>query len=231
MVFSTATLPASSTATSSSVEAQSVGHALRRLGHLADHREHGALDRLLDGAISAGGALRKSLFEIGGGEVCGAAPHVAEAADDLRKDDARVAARAHERALGDRGGHGRDALDVALLQLFEDGTHGERQVGARVAVRHRIDVEVVDDAALRLDGGESGVDDRDGGVPDAQSCRSSTRTLIWPSGTPADLRDLVTHLLLQVGRHLREIDAALHDDVKADVGGAVLDFDLDAFGE
>ncbi len=166
------------------VEAQRVGHALRRLRHLADHGEHGALDGLLDGAIGAGGAFGESFFEIGRGEVCGAAPHVTEAADDLRQDDARVAARAHERALGDGGGYGRDAFDVALLELFEDGAHGERQVGARVAVRHRIHVEVVDDAALRLDGGEGGADDRDGGEPDAQSCRSSTRTLISPSGTP-----------------------------------------------
>ena len=117
------------------VQAERVGHALRRLGHLADDREHGALDRLLDGAVGAGGALGERLLEVGGGEVLGAAPHVAEAAHDLRQDDARVAARAHERALGDGGGHVRDALGVALLELLEHGAHGEREVGAGVAVR------------------------------------------------------------------------------------------------
>ena len=113
-----------------------------------------------------------------------APPDLADAAHDLRQDDARVAARAHERALGDGGRDGRHALDVALLQLLEDGAHGEREVGARVAVRHRVHVEVVDDAAFRLEGGQRGLDDGDGGAADAQSCRSSTRTLISPTGTP-----------------------------------------------
>ena len=161
-----------------------LGHAVRSLGHLADHGEHRALDRLLDGAVGAVGALRERLLEVGRGEVLRAAPHVAEAAHDLREDDAGVAASAHERALGDRGGDRRDALGVALLELLEDGAHGEREVGARVAVRDGIDVEVVDDAALSLDSGERGVDDGDGGEPDAQSWRSSTRTLTSPSGTP-----------------------------------------------
>ena len=48
-----------------SVEAQRVGHALRGLGHLADHREHGAFDGLLDGPIGAGGALGQSFLEVG----------------------------------------------------------------------------------------------------------------------------------------------------------------------
>jgi len=68
--------------------------------------------------------------------------------------------------------------------VLENSAHGEREIGARIAVGDRVDVEVVDDAALRLDGREGRVDDRDGGDPDAQSCRSSTRTLISPSGTP-----------------------------------------------
>ncbi len=146
--------------------------------------EHGALDRLLDGAIGAAGALGERLLEVRRGEVLGAAPHIAEAAHDLREDHAGVAARAHERTLGDRGGDRRDALDVALLELFENRAHGEREVGARVAVRDRVHVEVVDDAALSLDGCERGIDNGDGGEPYAQSWRSSTRTLTSPRGTP-----------------------------------------------
>ena len=80
------------------------------------------------------------------------APYVADAAHDLRQDDARVAARAHERPLGDGGGDRRHALGVAVLQLFEDGAHGEREVGAGVTVRDGIHVEVVDDVALGLEG-------------------------------------------------------------------------------
>ena len=159
------------------VEPQRVGHTLRRRGHLADHGEHSALDGLLHRAVGAGGTLGERLLEIGRGEVLGAAPHVAQTAHDLRQDDAGVAARAHERALGDGRRHGGDVLRIALLQLLEDRADRERQVGAGVTVGNRVHVEVVDDAALRLDGGEGGVDHRDGGDPDVQSWRSSTRTL------------------------------------------------------
>ena len=76
------------------------------------------------------------------------------------------------------------SVDVALLELLDHGAHGERHVGARVAVRDRVDVEVVDELALSLDGGERGLDDSDGGGADDQSWRSSTRTLISPTGTP-----------------------------------------------
>ena len=62
-------------------------------------------------------------------------------------------------------------------------------------------------------------------------CRSSTRTLISPTGTTPDLLDLVAHLLAQVGRDLAEVEAALHDDVQADVGPALVDIDLHALAE
>ena len=167
------------------LEPESVGHGLRGRRHLADDGEHGALDGRLDGAVGGVLALEDRPLEDGGVERVGLTPDVADAAHDLGEDDAGVAARAHERALGDGGGHGRDVGDLALLELLDHGAHGERHVGAGVPVRDGVHVEVVDVLTLSLDGGERGLDDSDGGgAYDAQSCRSSTRTLMSPTGTP-----------------------------------------------
>ncbi len=166
------------------LESEAVRHRLCRRRHLADDREHGAFDGLLDRPVGGVLSLHHRLLEHGRVERVGLPPHVADATDDLGQDDARVATRAHERPLGDRGGHRRDVGHIALLEFFHHGAHGERHVGPRVAVRDRVDVEVVDELALSLDGGECGLDDADGGGPDDQSWRSSTRTLICPTGMP-----------------------------------------------
>ena len=166
------------------LEPEAVGDRLRRRGHLADDGEHGALDRRLDGPVGGVLTLDDGALEHGGVERVGLAPHLADAAHDLGEDDAGVAARAHQRALGHRRGDRGDVPDVALLELLDDRAHRERHVGARVAVRHRVHVEVVDELALSLDGRERGLDDADGGGADDQSWRSSTRTLISPTGTP-----------------------------------------------
>ncbi len=166
------------------LQPEAVRHGLRRRRHLADDGEHGALDRRLHGAVGGVLPLHHGPLEHRRVQRVGLPPHVADAAHDLGEDDAGVAAGAHERALGDGGGHRRDVGDVALLELLDHGAHGERHVGARVAVRDRVDVEVVDELALSLDGGERGLDDSDGGGADDQSWRSSTRTLISPTGTP-----------------------------------------------
>ena len=167
------------------LEPEAVGHRLRGRRHLADDGEHGALDRRLHGAVRGVLPLEHRPLEHGGVERVGLAPDVADAAHDLGEDDAGVAAGAHERALGDGGGHRRDVGDVALLELLDHGAHGERHVGAGVPVGDGVHVEVVDELALSLDGGERGLDDSDcGGAYGDQSCRSSTRTLISPTGTP-----------------------------------------------
>ena len=167
------------------VERDAVGHALRSGRHLADDREHGALHGLLDGPVGGAGAFAERELELARPERVRAAPHLADAAYDLRQDDAGVAAGAHERALGHGGRYRGDAVLLGEPQLFDDGPHRQGEVGPGVAVGDRIHVEVVDDRPLRLHGGEGGFDDREGGGADAQSCRSSTRTVMSATGMPA----------------------------------------------
>ncbi len=77
--------------------------------------------------------------------ILGVAEPLGEAAQNLRGDDAGVAACAHERAVGDRLGN---VLDGGVLwerlHLLDDGPKGERHVGAGVAVGNGEDVELVD---------------------------------------------------------------------------------------
>ena len=81
------------------------------------------------------------------------AQHLHASAHDLREDDTAVAPSAHERRLGDR------RADLALGEMLGqpgDGLrhalYGEREIGARVAVGHRIDVEIVDLLFALLEG-------------------------------------------------------------------------------
>jgi hypothetical protein len=67
------------------------------------------------------------------------------AADDLREDDAGVAARSEQRRVGDVG--------VPRLERLADGAHGEQHVRPGVAVGHRIDVEVVDARPVAVESG------------------------------------------------------------------------------
>ena len=82
------------------------------------------------------------------------ADDVGEPADDLGQDHARVAARAHQRGPSDLVG---EALAVGVVELLEGllhRAHGQRQIRAGVPVGNRIDVEVVDPAAARLQSGD-----------------------------------------------------------------------------
>jgi hypothetical protein len=84
-----------------------------------------------------------------GSPALGIAEPLGEAAQDLGGDDARVAAGAHEGAMGDRLGN---VLHRGVLRerldLLHDGPKRERHVGAGVSVRDREHVELVDLLAL-----------------------------------------------------------------------------------
>nr|BFE68425.1 hypothetical protein GCM10020092_017260 [Actinoplanes digitatis] len=125
--------------------------AVRRGRH---HREHRALDRLGHRRVRrlAGPAQ-------GPGQFAAAHRHrrrerVGHAAQDLRHDDARVAPRAEQRAAGhsahrraQRRLPGRLGLAGEIGGLVEGllgRGEGEHQVGAGVAVGHRVDVQLVD---------------------------------------------------------------------------------------
>ena len=114
-VRATASSPRRTRSTSSSPRRGVAGRALLRLlGELADHREHRPLDGPPHGAVGGvGGAAQRLRRERRRDPVRRLREHVGRAADDLREDHARVAARAHQRAAGDvageRGAVGRAA--------------------------------------------------------------------------------------------------------------------------
>ena len=93
------------------------------------------------------------------GRAGGLAEHVGGSAHDLREDHARVAARAHQRAARDVARERLPARRRGLVDGLGNRAHRHRQVRAGVAVRNRIDVEVVDAPAARLERRERGADD------------------------------------------------------------------------
>ena len=128
-----------------------VAGVLGLLGELADHRQHRSLHRTPYRAVGgvAGGA--EGAADRRGVEQPGLAERLGGAAQDLGEDHARIAAGAHQRRprelLREHGavGSGRG------LEHVHDRARRLRQVRAGVAVRHRIDVQVVDAAAVRLE--------------------------------------------------------------------------------
>ena len=67
-----------------------------------------------------------------------------ESPQNLRKDDARVAARPPERTERSCGGNLRHRVALAFLDLLDRALHGHEHVCARIAVRHGEDVERID---------------------------------------------------------------------------------------
>ena len=85
------------------------------------------------------------------------AEHLHGAANDLRQDDPAVPPGAHERRLGDSGAD--FALGETLGQQgdgLRHASHGKGEVGPRIAVGHRIDVEIVDLLFALLEGRKPG---------------------------------------------------------------------------
>ena len=148
-----------------------LGRHARR--HVAQDGEDRALGRLAHRAVRAlRGARHRGADEDRVDELAGAADELlGGAADELREDDAAVAAGAEQGRAGD----GLDDLVAADLvdeatspcervrrepvELGEHGLQRERHVVAGVAVGDREDVEVVDLAAARLEVRERAVDD------------------------------------------------------------------------
>ena len=137
-----------------------------RVGHLAEDGQHrplgGLAHRVIGGVGGAGegGGDEHRVDQLAGpaGQLLGGA------ADDLAEDDARVAARPHQRRAGQRL-HQPGAADLVDLepvepvQLLHHGAHRHRHVVAGVAVGDREHVEVVDLLAAGLQGGVRGADD------------------------------------------------------------------------
>ena len=149
-VRSTASAPRSTTAASSS-RGRPVDVRLRLLGHLADNREHRPFDRLRHCAVRGVAGPAERSRQRRRVELLGLGDDLGEAAQDLREDDARVAAGAHQRCARQFVRERREIVRCRRVQLFDRGSDGEREIRARVAVGDRVDVEVVDAPAVALE--------------------------------------------------------------------------------
>ena len=126
---------------------------LSLLGHLADDRENRPLDRpdVAHRAIAGVAPGPKRCGERGSAHGVRRPDALREAAKDLREDHARIPLPGAERNVehlvrelrGGGGGRRLDRLDHAAQR--------EDEVRARVPVRHRIDVQVVDPLPVRLE--------------------------------------------------------------------------------
>ena len=120
---------------------------LRLLRELAGNRQHRPLLRVADGGVARVARSPKRPCDRCGVDRAFIPQCLDRATDELGEDDPRVPSRAHE-----RGAH-----DVGTRVAFErrdDGAHGLGHVRARVPVRDRVDVQVVDAGPARLESGQ-----------------------------------------------------------------------------
>ena len=121
---------------------------LRLLRELAGDGQHRPLLGVADGGVACVARSAKRPCDRRGVDPLAIAHCLDRAADELREDDPRIAPRAHERG----------ADDVSVQVAFErrdDRAHGLGHVRARVPVRDRVDVQVVDAGPARLQSGQS----------------------------------------------------------------------------
>ena len=128
-----------------------VARILGLLGELADHRQHRPFDGPAHGAVGGVARGAEGAADRGRVEQPGLAERLGGAPQDLREDHARVAASAHQRRARELLRERRAVGGRRGVEHLHDRARGLRQVRARVAVRHGIDVQVVDAAAVRLE--------------------------------------------------------------------------------
>ena len=132
--------------------------ALVGLGRdVAQDREDRALDRLTNGLEGDLDGTTEGEGDVGGRNgLVGRDEALGHAAQDLRSDNARVTASAHEGAMGDGAG---DGLHVSVggkrRELLGHRGERERHVGAGVAVGYGEDVKLVDLLGLVGNGSRS----------------------------------------------------------------------------
>ena len=122
---------------------------LRLLGQGTGDGQHRPFLRIANGRVTGIARPAKGTREGGRVDLGCIAESLDGAADELREDHPGVAARAHERG----------ADDVGVRIAIERGDHRARGLGhvrARVPVRDRVDVQVVDAGPARLERRQSG---------------------------------------------------------------------------
>ena len=127
------------------------GYGCRRFRHDADDGKYRAFLGFRDCAVSDLGAAfecrGKGLFVYRNLRV----QRDRETLEYLRQYDAAVAARAFERAFGERDREFAYIFRTDRRDLAHGGRHGEGHIRARVAVRHGEYVELVDNGTVQLE--------------------------------------------------------------------------------
>ena len=119
-----------------------------------------------------------------------------------------------------------------LLERLDDRPHGQREVRAGVAVRNRVDVEVVDALPVGLEVAEREAGDLTGAVEvHDERLTSSMRTSTAATGEPGLPLDLVRDAVAHRRGDLGQVEPVLDDDVEVDLEAAVARLHLDAVGE
>ena len=126
------------------------------LGHLTDDRQHRPFDGTAHGAVGGVARGAERTRHERRVDLVVLAQHLGEPPHDLAEDDPGVAARAHQRSTGELLRNGFVAGGARAVERLDDRADGEREIGAGIAVRHRVDVEVVDALPVRLEVAQRG---------------------------------------------------------------------------
>ena len=133
-------------------------HAVHLVREVGEHGEDRALARLAQAVARIVGAAAHAVGELVRAEIAEMAEPVAESEEELREDGAGVAARAVERGVRDARQGLAGVVVRRARQAAEHRAHGEREVRARVAVRHREDVDLVEVLLPRQQARDAGLE-------------------------------------------------------------------------
>jgi hypothetical protein len=138
-----------------------LGVGLGCVRELADDRQDRPFDRTADGAVRLVGGPSQGARDCRRVNLVALAELLGRAANDLREDHTRVAARAHQRRARKRmGERGAVVARGRAVEGLRDPARREQHVRARVAVGHGIDVEVVDPLPAPLERGHRAADEQ-----------------------------------------------------------------------
>ena len=160
-----------------------VRRAIRRVNGLrrsAHHAQHRALNRIADGLVACIGCRSHRPRERCAVRMLAVRQPAREPLHELGEDDAAVATSAEQRSARDRAAH-RTYSGRRRIRQFGGRRRAKRQqhVDARIAVRHREDVEGIDGVGVGLQALGAGEDES------PEALRVERRIAVFVHGSPA----------------------------------------------
>ena len=140
------------------------GHTTCSVGRRPSDRQDRALDRSRHRGIcvtrghlqAAAQPIAVASVDIRCAASIGLGNTVGQAAQDLRDDHAGIAPRAEDGPVGHRAQRAARGVCRVRAEGVSRRTHGQRQIGPRVTVRNRIDVQIVDLVLMGSEGCRGG---------------------------------------------------------------------------